>query len=124
MSEDTRGWVYLGCNDAWHEAESRDEAVKLAHEAFALEHRSSPSVAKIGRAFPITYSHTVSGLGEDVRERLNAIADDLVGEAAEDYPDMPIRPFDEALEAFVLDWLEKHAAKPEFFQVEDEEIVT
>jgi hypothetical protein len=45
------------------------------------------------------------------------------GEYAEEYPDMKSEPFDEALEAFVLDWLQKHAAEPLFFTVDDEEEV-
>jgi hypothetical protein len=117
---DDNDWCYAtdGFGESWVEcdaAKTRDEAVAEAVD-YALARDFT--TAHIGWKRQCTHAEFVRGLGEEIRERLRDRACDTVGDHAEEYPDMKAAPFDEALEAFVLDYLQKHVSGPLFFEVD------
>jgi hypothetical protein len=114
---DVHGENWVECDTA----ATREEAVKEA-VAYALAH--DHTTAHTGWKRRCTHAEFVHGLGEEIRERLRDHACDTVGDHAEDYPDMKATPFDEALEAFVLDYLQKHVGGPLFFEVDGVEEIS
>jgi hypothetical protein len=118
-------WCYCTGGESWTEcdtATTREEAIAEATD-HARARWSDASSVKIGRKHNYEHADFAHGLGEEIRERIRDRACDEAGEFAEEYPDMKSEPFDTALEEFVLDWLQKHAAEPLFFTVDDEEEV-
>ena len=113
-------WCYAtdGFGENWTEcdhASTREEAVI---EAVAHAMARGFTTAHTGWKRQCTHAEFVRGLGEEIRERLRDRACDTVGDHAGEYPDMKAAPFDEALEAFVLDYLQKHVVGPLFFEVD------
>jgi len=120
-----RGWCYAtdSHGENWNECESattREQAIAEA-TAYAAEHNFKP--ARIGWKRTYTHDDFVGSLGEDLRETIANRAHDEASDHADDYPDMKAEPFDNAVEAFVLEWLVENAEQPRFFTVEGEEEV-
>jgi len=113
FASDRHGNAWIECD-----GKTREEAIAEAVE-YAKSHGFTP--ARIGYKRGHSHADFVGGLGADVRERITDRACDEVGDYAEEYPDMKSAPFDEALEAFVLDWLRRNVPEPRFFSVEGEE---
>jgi hypothetical protein len=122
-ASDDSEWCYATDvhGENWNEyegARTREDAIAEATE-YAKDRWVTP--VKIGWKRGYTHEDFVGGLGEDVRDRIRDRAYDNGGEHAEEYPDMKSEPFDEALDGFVLNWLNEHADAPRFFTIEGEE---
>jgi len=120
MNETKNEWCWSTDDEKWETAPTREAAIAAAK---ADAHKRKRTEYHLGKCSWASHEAMVGHLGEDVREALACRAADDGGDFGDEYPDMPSKPFDEALEAFVLAWLKEHADHPRWFSVEDQETI-